>query len=204
MAKISMRKRILFIHIPKTGGQSINKALGVPNHSHLPLHNPHTFSLYQESTLCFSVVRNPLKRAESLYNWYRDFQYYPKRKRRPENIALALMARKFDINQFWDAIDIPYISRATHIFRPQEWFLREISNVPGVCGEVKILRYESLTDDWQRLRKLSGNKLPESIPWQNASGIKGDKQVLSGESRQRVIDLYRDDFKRFNYPIPRP
>ena len=50
--------KALFIHIPRTGGQSICRAFGCQD-GHIPAHAPHPQNTDRGSLYTFSVVRNP-------------------------------------------------------------------------------------------------------------------------------------------------
>ena len=67
--------KLIFVHIPKTGGTSIKKSLGITNRS-LGYHKrandikkeiPDKWKNYFK----FSVVRNPYDRVYSIYSYYK-------------------------------------------------------------------------------------------------------------------------------------
>jgi hypothetical protein len=78
---ISHRYRFLSVHIPKTGGNSINRLFGMgwQDHKDLARHREERCRAY----LKFAVVRNPWERLLSDYN-------YQGRKSRPRSARLRV------------------------------------------------------------------------------------------------------------------
>ena len=73
---ISHKHKIIFIHIPKCAGTTINEILGLTasfensegtnGHGDMNYHAP----LLKKGYFCFSFVRNPFKRVCSLYHFF--------------------------------------------------------------------------------------------------------------------------------------
>lgn len=129
-------KKVLFIHIPKTGGTSIadfldNNDMDQWSRKYPSRHDPYFFmeknNTITEETFTFSVVRNPYTRA---YSYYKHFNYQ-------NNLNLTF-------TQFLELIDgkIPFPQTPMIIF-PQHFYLLN-SNKEITLS--KIYRFENLTE----------------------------------------------------------
>ena len=162
-----------FIHIPKTAGVSICKAIGqVPGHRRNAA----------PSLFVFSCVRNPYDRAVSLYYFLRD--------KSPEYKA-QFMEDGETVNSFWT-------EKASHIrpitfTQPQTAWLQDIERID------KLIRFETLVEDWTKMQQAfnlpelehkNANTSRPATPWQDE---------LTDESIAIIGELYADDFERLNY-----
>ena len=164
---------IRFVHIPKTAGVSICRAIAqLPGHRRID----------NRAAYVFSCVRNPYDRAVSLYYFLKD---------RSEQYKAQFMAEGETVNSFWT-------EKASHIrpitfTQPQAAWLKKAGNID------MLLRYETLADDWPAFAKkhnlpdlLHKNKSRQRpvIPWQ---------EELSDESVAIIGKLYADDFAKLEY-----
>ncbi len=206
---ISLRHSTIFVHIPKTAGQSIEQVflddlnltweqraplLLRPNRDRQigPERLAHLFAAeYFEKGFCsqedfqrfhkFSVVRNPYSRAVSEFN-FRE-------------------AWKLGFTSFRDYCasipDDPFDDRWRHIC-PQTLYIRR--------GEAEVwvdqvLRFEDLENDWEKvcLPLFGGVK---ALPKKNKSAEAFlHTDTLSGEDRSFIAEKYQQDFEFFGYPI---
>lgn len=197
---IKVRKGVLFIHIPKTGGTSINALLGVKPHNHRPFHNELVQTLAKRAAYIFTVVRNPYERARSLYYWFREMPRKPEKKRNPENVALSMMAQSLSLNDFWQLLDLAWIKGATRLFEPQVWFLKGNRADNKISKAIDVFRLEDLPERWPELCGRTYGALSGEMPWLNAtSGDGGAKEELTLSTRQRLSALYAEDFEAFGY-----
>ena len=164
-----------FIHIPKTAGVSICKAIG-----QAPGHRPP--SATNRKAFVFSCVRNPYDRAVSLFYFLRD--------RSPEYKA-QFMADGETVNSFWT-------EKASHIrpitfTQPQKAWLQDIERID------KLIRFETLAEDWAEMQQAfnlpdlehkNGDTSRPATPWQDE---------LTEESIAKIGELYADDFEHLNY-----
>jgi hypothetical protein len=183
---ISDAHSAIFIHIPKTGGTSIEKALGVfGGHSTTRLFGremqhytsrevrelfPEKWADYYK----FSVVRDPVKRLVSEY----------KRRMEVHNID-----SDFDAFCLYTLQNLDHMVGHFHAhLRPQSDYLSEEVDFVG--------RLEELGDNW---RVLKGQlQIDEDLPHSNASA---PRQVLiSAQSIDLINAVYQPDYDRFAYP----
>lgn len=70
---ISHERKIILIHIPKTGGTSIENMLDMyGKYRHLPYHESRAmYSKYWDKYFKFSFIRNPWDRLVSIYHFYK-------------------------------------------------------------------------------------------------------------------------------------
>ena len=184
----------LFIHVPKTGGQSVHRAMGLKNGPHRPL----SFYKVKRSRYVFTVVRNPYDRAISLWKWYSELHERPMKKRTPHNAAMNVLARKCEsADQFWlnylDKKSLSYQLRYSPMLRPQMFFLKDKkSKVSRVSDSInRVIRFENLSDEFEGIKKRFGFK---ELPHINSSKrLEGDE--MSEECRSLIRELYPEDFE---------
>lgn len=183
---------VLFVHIPKTGGTSIEamlKAMGgieamrhpatipglpcTPQHFHAELLEP----LFPPgfADFSFAVVRNPFRRLASEYR-------------------MKVLGRGKDMG-FDDWVERLFDRYAKNSFasdnhvRPQHEF---------IFRDVKVYRYEDepfarIADDLAAL----GLPRPSSIPWERRSPA--SPISMSVATTDRIRSFYAEDFARFGY-----
>ena len=185
--------RYIFIHVPKTGGQSISAALGARLHGgtaagyakHAPLRDikngPQHF--------VFGFVRNPWARMVSLYRFHCQKDWKPTDAYdRAETIRLGfkgwLMTDRFYMQQD-QGRDMPPMQR-----RPQLWWLD---------GADFIGRFENIEEDFARAVKLAGAVKTTPLPHINST-LGGDwRDEYDAESRAFVAEHFAPDIERFGY-----
>lgn len=183
---------MLFIHIPKTAGNSIARA-GVNSSGHKRLRELNIG--VGESIM--TVVRNPYDRAVSTY-------YYIKQCHQTPNQYCATQDN--DVNDWWSLI----YSKQGRLFsspRPFCYFEKQVeflNDYKGgeVSGRIDhILRYEDLEDGWpvfaathglQNLAHLNTSKLRPSLHW---------SEELNADTVAKIAEMYADDFLHLGYDV---
>lgn len=191
-------KRILFIHIPKTGGTSIEKAMenlaplnlcirSIPSFlkippEHFTYHN--ICALFDESFFdyTFTIVRNPYHRIES--------EYRMRSLLAQERFFKELPKFPFWLEQTLNQVNSDRNIYANHL-RPQIEFIGK---------KVNVFRYEDGLENI--VRKVNENtgielSLPQEKLLQTQS-IQAPIQWTS-ESVRMVNQFYAEDFKAFSY-----
>ncbi len=209
---ISHTKKFLFIHVPKTGGNSVSTALqtytdiqfvaanspkgfGV-NENFWPIDPVYGsikhFSVEQWSALLgesisdyflFGTVRNPFDRAISTYFFMKQ----------------AMIQNRVP----WLA---DHSDEAREHFTKSEFHNFLVSGVPTQLSFLKsnaglnihLMRYERLVDDFAAVsRKLGLNQA--SLPVINASRRPSSTRLLDADTQKLLIDVYQEDFRSFGY-----
>lgn len=195
---------LLFIHIPKTAGQSITEALlnyenksfdvwaidqrnldpnyGPPQKPHMTIDEYEKFTdIDLNNTKIFTVVRNPLDRLWSEYN----FAHYC-------NMDWNQFLIRVINDEFIDNYQMGADNKR-HIL-PQSDFIND-------KYKVRILRFEHLKNDWHKM--LRDWNLPNiELPHRNKNEINTHfkyYEMFTNNQKKSIIDLYADDFKNFGY-----
>ncbi|MGQ7847373.1 sulfotransferase family 2 domain-containing protein [Granulosicoccus sp. 3-233] len=188
------RHRIVFIHIPKTGGTSILDALGAGLNDRMHLNwriyrhaNKYRFQKYYK----FAVVRHPHDRLRSVYH------YLMRGGCGANDSALCEDIRRRAPT--FETFIMDYLSRSSlvlhNLFMPQAWF---------VCDELghimtdRILRFENLNKEFSALAQEQGWNLAD-LPHRNTGTTRIDDTPMSQECAVRIHELYEADFDIFDY-----
>lgn len=207
---LSLEKNFIFIHIPKTAGTSVTRALGPwclkPRRtqwrrllSHLPVREtpPNAFlrqhdkaswvkhklpaEIY-DNAYKFAVVRNPFELAVSTYYFRRD--HLSDRRR--------IRARVLDFKTF-----LRYLERKNRLVRVDQtsW----ISDRHGNLIIDEILRFETLAEQFNALAERLGLPGEVKLPRINVNAPYDYRAVYDDEAESIVRRLYSRDLERFGY-----
>lgn len=203
-------KTVLFIHIPKTGGTSVEKWLSShgpqalfsednrgknhilpcsPQHFHsyiLKCFFDNTFIDY-----AFTIVRHPTQRALSEYKWqvFRNKRYTKRR-----TLKSSFVLYKDHSLEAWLKKSLGAYQSNNYIFdnhiRPQS----EFSDYPG-C---EVFRFEDgLGNIMAQVANRIGISPPEATPHEYQAE---DREIiLSDQSRAVIERFYAQDYQIFNY-----
>ncbi|GLS40099.1 hypothetical protein GCM10010869_56960 [Mesorhizobium tianshanense] len=207
---LSLEKNFLFIHIPKTAGSSVTRALGPwcvkPQRtqwrrllSHLPVpEKPQNAFLRQhdkaswakrklpaeiyDSAYKFAVVRNPFELAVSSY-YFRKEHLSGRRRNR---------ARVLDFKTF-----LRYLERKNRFVRVDQtsW----ISDRHGNLIIDEVLRFETLAEQFNALVERLGLPGEVKLPRTNVNAPYDYRAVYDDEAKSIVRRLFFRDFERFGY-----
>ena len=173
-----MERLILFVHIPKTAGQSIFSV--VSSHWNYVEHAKHDplFLLeknnYIEGAYKFSVVRNPYRRTFSYYKHFNKVNH-----------------TEYTFGQFLDIIKSGASFPKTKMIPYSQSFY--CLNIVGDIGLDKIYKFENL--------KELESDLSVSLPHINKGSYSEVEYFNSYGQRERdfVRDYYASDFYNFKY-----
>jgi Sulfotransferase family len=200
---INHAHRCLYVHIPKTAGNSINRAFGNDweNHKDLERYAAETAPAVFASYYKFAIVRNPWERIFSDYN-------YQKKKSRDPASKLFLFKENGETRPFREWVSAiladPHrydpsrwggeVSPGIHRWSPQvEWI-----SLGGKIAVDRVLRLEELGDDFATVCArvgLRGRKLPRRnrrLHWHYS-------WYYDDETRDRVAAYYAKDISAFGY-----
>lgn len=206
---ISYTYNLIFVHIPKCAGTTIEKIMGTSTHEeyYCPWKQRRIGSrkTYQHFTYMelkeeldiewkdyyvFSVVRNPYERFVSEYNFRK-------------NIFSATKIPSDDpksFEQFVENLKDPVSRRIVRFdghLETQTSYLE--NNSKKIENFINIFKFEDLTPCWDILEKKTGviykkdywsRKSVEETPYQN---------FYTKETKNIVYDFYKEDFKNFGY-----
>jgi hypothetical protein len=191
-------KKCIFIHIPKTGGTSIEQFIrdyeqnnllffGVRNNRslhhlmayELKLMIPYVYKRYYK----FSIVRNPYDRLLSEYYWNPShnlgYKYGKSKKHFLENVSKIVKKKRYFDNIYNDH------------FIPQFLFLY---NKNKLLVD-QLFKYEDLK--WVSFYLKKKLNIKREFPYLNKSNIK--KEDWNEEEKELIYNLYKNDFVYFGY-----
>lgn len=187
---------IVFVHIPKAAGTSINQALYGRFMGHPRAVDIERFgSARLRRVPRFSVSRNPWDRLLSAYRFAVHGAlpgspaaiWKPQRYRIPEfesfeRFVMEWLARRD-------------VRRLDFIFQPQSRFVCDARNRLLVDH---VGRLENLEPTFAFVEKVIGE--PLQIPWENSSGERVEyREFYSAQMAKVVGDIYHDDVAAFGY-----
>jgi chondroitin 4-sulfotransferase 11 len=200
---ISHEHKCIFVHIPKTAGNSINRVFGVGWENHKDLQRYHTevtreaFDRYFK----FAIVRNPWDRILSDYNYQKKksrekasklFMFSERGRERDfaEWVEAALAAPDFYAPERWGGEVSPHI----HRWSPQvDWI--EVSGTPRVDF---VARLENLPQDFRLVCDRLG--LPDArLPHRNRRLHWHYSHYYDRTTRDIVATYYARDIAHFGY-----
>jgi hypothetical protein len=216
---IDFERRIAFIHIPKTGGSSVEALLGLNTDAaffsptplkHLTPSNktPQHFTLRElranvgealTDFFRFAFVRNPWDRFASEYVWRRRW-YLAKPADRTDYFYGHSHLESMD--KFVRALEIPESQRIdarrgfdAHLETQSSFLLDEA----GEVGVDYIGRFERFREDLSSVARRLGRD-PAAIQWLKRSRRHTDYRLYySAFSRSAVERFYEEDIRRFEY-----
>lgn len=194
---ISFDHNIFLIHVPKTGGQSLYKPLGIKKNREswwglkdLEYHHltasevKKRFPAYSEY-FSIAVVRNPLDRLVSEYHYKRlgDNRFITARKKSFKDFVLEL-------NEKFPLVSQTPQNIISH-FKAQTDFVFD-NGVPAVG---KVFKYE----EFNTLETFVKEKTGQEIPHLNRTKHKPYLDYYTPALIEIVKNLYRQDFDNFGY-----
>lgn len=190
-------KGFYFVHIPKTAGTSMLRALGVKAlpYTHCPARTIHHMYPDVAASLRFvTVVRDPYARFASSFAYITQRSDWPEQRKFAQEVigdlSFAEFVRKMADNRGYRNLILGY-----EFFFPQSYFTHRA----GVSLVDDILRFETLSQDFEtsvRSRFPSVSALPVL---RNHGG--GDYGAMYNEASAGFVrDIYAEDFRNFGYP----
>ena len=191
---ISHKHKCIFIHIPKTGGSSIEKSLGMKLSHHD--HNHYLKKIKSNDVFTFSVVRNSFNKAVSDYKWI-----LRGRNRNPIKKMFAKKGFKYFVNTYYnleysDIQNFKNLGWFNHHYlthrRLQLDMLNPISKVDF------IIRFENLQEDFDIVCDKIGIPRQE-LPHKNKTKHKHHTEYYDDETREIVAEKFAKDIEYFGF-----
>lgn len=171
---IDHKNKVIFIHIPRTGGTSIERMAGILNDrpdkhwSAREIRANCGADIWREYRK-FTIVRNPIGRACSCYNWIRKVKAHPSH------------------------TDMPFLDWLKMIKRTHprsNAYKRMVDFLDYDTEHVEILRYET---EYKKVAPMFGIKEVCHIVY------KTEPRLVDVEEVRLIQDIYRRDFEVFDY-----
>jgi len=184
---ISHKYKCIFVHVPKTGGESISVLLGAnPDPIKLRfLPKKHVGIRYYKKNnrrafrnyFKFSIVRNPWDAAVSHASWKEKVL---KKSKEP------LTKKKFEYYMYKNFRKSFFVKH-----RP-----RRMLFIDDVL-QVNIIRFENINEDFEHIRKALN--IEENLPHKNKTNHKSYKEYYNEETIEMVRSCFKKDIEYFGY-----
>ena len=179
--------RFIFIHINKTGGSSIEKALNLPFEHKTALEKIEEIGLYRwGKKVSFTVVRNPWDKVVSHYHY------------RVQTNQTGMGDGHIEFNEW---VKKAYGEKDRRYYDQPRMFMPQVDWICDRNGKIlvnRILRFEKLTDDFNAL--ANEMNVVVRLPHVKKSKRKKDmRQYYDEESVLIISDLFSADIKTFGY-----
>lgn len=185
-------KQVIFIHIPKAAGTSIGKSLfGTGRTGHYSLNDYYKVNKKKARNYYkFTFVRNPYDRLVSAFFYLKqggknesDIEFSK------ENLSQIDSFEDFVLNWLTDERLYSWIH-----FYPQVYFTE--CNCSSLTIDF-IGKLENIDKDVRTLSKMISQDIV--IEHHNASSRKHYSEYFTEEMKEKVYDLYKEDFLAFDY-----
>lgn len=203
MTVFSKQNKVLFVHVPKTGGSSVlkflRKRISWDDYDYQLAKHATVFELKKrlgkwfENSFKFSIVRNPWERVASAY--YFKLTHPPIVE--PCSFEQFVLTPETLICKRSNGTTVPLVEQP--VLKSHSYFLY---NNDQLCVD-RILRFETLEDDWNALcRERDWTGGYEALPRTNQQDRSRYKGMYTSELEEVVATRYRDDIERLNYSFP--
>lgn len=176
----------VFIHINKTGGSSIERALKLPFEHKTALEKIQQIGRTEwDRRLSFAVVRNPWDKVVSHY-------FY-----RVRTNQTGMGDGHIDFNEWVMrsyGFNDPVYYDQPKMFQPQVNWLKD--SEMKICVK-EILRFEQLSDDFSALAKKIGKKVP--LPHVKKTAHSHYKDHYNDSARKIIGRVFQEDIDIFKY-----
>ena len=178
----------IFIHINKTAGTSIGKAIGLPIKDHLMATEVIARIGIDKwnAAYKFTVVRNPWDKVVSHYEY--------RRKKNKTEIASRHVSFSDWVKMTYGEEKQPFYYNNPRSFQQQVDWLKDAE---GKISMDFIGKFESINEDFNHIRKVIG--LDATLPHLNASTRASYQSYYDDETRDIVAHWFREDIDQFGY-----
>ena len=175
-----------FIHINKTAGRSVGKALKIP-FEHKTAHKKiEELGLPEwNQRFTFTFVRNPWDRVVSLYHY---------------RVKTNQTNLKTDSISFENWINLCYVDRNTYYYNTHKMFMPQFDWIADTEGNILVDfvgRFENLQQDFEHICDHLNKK--STLKHLHRSQRKKYHEYYNSETKKIIQDYYRKDIEFFGY-----
>lgn len=175
---------IAFVHIPKTGGMSIANAYDLRDPGHFTLAS--WCQVLPSPELAFAVIRNPVDRLRSLWN------FAALDERLQTRASPVGFVRSFDsLDDFVRSPVFGHVVASHYFFQTQKTYVEAPAGFDATA--LQLLRFDHIEADFGA---LTGLELPHVNVLQKVERREADSH-LSPEGLAKVHEFYGPDFELF-------
>jgi hypothetical protein len=197
---ISDEAKVIFVHIPRTGGHTATHVFGIYGRGHpktvggmhaSPSKYIEVYPNKWNSYYKFTIVRNPFDRFVSIFSNGRRSEL--------ENIDINDDKQFSKIRDIFNTIvvhELPEIAKKKPSC-PQMHWLRE--NNKKVYPYDKIIRFENYYDDMMEVLHELNYEPQIKIEPLYVSNRRNYKEYYNDKAKQVLLDVYREDFEYLGY-----
>jgi len=183
------KRNFVFVHINKTGGMSIEKALGFTEKQHFTaIESLQMIGAKKwEKVFKFSIVRNPWDKVVS--------HYFHRIKTNQTGLG------DYPIN-FKEWVKLTYGEQNPKYYDDPKYFMPQFDWLTDDKGEIMvdfIGRFENLENDFQLICKRIDVKA--DLPFENKSEHKEYQYYYDDETKEIVRRWFRKDIETFKYEV---
>lgn len=192
---------VLFVHIPKTAGISIQKWYRsrykkFQKCMHGGVENP-AIATKLEQMPSFTVVRNPW---DLVYSWYRYKRQMLEEKSHWDANERRVWAKGFNpwMEQYFTKVNWTK-DKATGGRNPMSPSFSHLKYIGSTDRITEILRFENLDREWAKVKKLANTDL--ELGYENKTQVVpvSRKRIYSHDSRLMVEKAFSDDLKVWDW-----
>lgn len=189
----------VFVHVPKTGGNSMARALGGHDKDIAP-HAP-LFVVEKGNRFAFGFVRDPWERIASFYRFLCQKNFRTEYAGEKVHDLKGIRSMGF---KSW-LMDNEY-----HMWRDRQWRkeypdlfppMQRRPQMTWLKGCDFIGRYEHIERDWKKACKMAGIDVPD-LPHINATTGGDSKKMHDADTIAFVAKHFAEDIETFGYRPP--
>nr|WP_321452382.1 sulfotransferase family 2 domain-containing protein [uncultured Carboxylicivirga sp.] len=210
---ISHKYKCIFIHLPKTGGESITSFFddndrNIAKHANALQIREYVGEKIWNEYFKFTIVRNPYEQAVSMYSHLRKPLYQKNEiyKKYGKTILNPILACKVALRKNFPSYCKKIYKRDyKYIEKDRQWninyfspYLDWITDSDGNIIIDYIGRFENLTEEINHIFKVI-NKDHQTIPVHNKSNHTHYSTYYNQDARKIINQHYNKDIKYFSY-----
>nr|WP_299593807.1 sulfotransferase family 2 domain-containing protein [uncultured Microbulbifer sp.] len=192
-----VKYKYVFVHIPKSGGTSMLRALKAPtrrNHAPWEIYKEAN-RFYFDDFFKFTIVRHPVTRIYSAYNYILNGG-----NGRPADLEFSHHLQI--TSPTFESFILDYLTPSSvfkhNLFRPQVFF---VCNYFDEIVVDHVCKLEHIEDEIIAVFKNLNIPSPENFPHANNTYHSEETPDFSEEIKSAIYELYHSDFRVFGYEI---